>query len=90
MAMHTVMDSKWAEILEHTLGAKSEQPGYRNRYCVTIGSERHETLKAMEEAGFMKAFRITPDGKMQFYCATEIGAQRIGLTPKQIRRAFSN
>lgn len=79
-------------IIQHTLGARPEMDkknyGYRNYYCVSVGSDRHRAVEALEALGMMSAGHHINERRDRYYRATVAGCEAIGLTPKQIKRAF--
>ena len=82
----------WTDILRHTVGAEPHTPraqrGYRNHYCISIGSNDHQALLAMVDAGMMTAGKLINYGTAQFFYATKLGCEAIGLDKSAIDRAF--
>jgi hypothetical protein len=80
----------WTDILRHTVGAEPHTPraqrGYRNHYCISIGSNDHQALLAMVEAGLMTAGELVSNGT-QYFHATKAGCEAIGLDKSAIDRA---
>ena len=85
---------EWLNILRHMLGASDSTPpkryGYRNHFCATIGGEAHITMLAMLDADLVLRGRKINDSSMEYFHATKLGCEAIGLHKAAIKRAFSD
>ncbi len=71
----------YRDILEHTLGANSDQRGFRNYFDAPADHDDWPTIIDMVKAGYMKR------GKDTLFKATESGAKLLGFTDMEMRRA---
>jgi hypothetical protein len=87
-------NERWAEMIQHMTGTFQTKPrskhGYRNHYCAKVGSDAHDTMLAMVEAGYVIAGRIINDGRGQYFHATKIGCEFAGLHKAAIKRATAS
>jgi len=77
--------------LRHMLGAsegyKEAEKGFRNYYA-TSGGEAMAAMERLVAAGL--ALKGRSSTEMTYYHATRAGAEFIGLTARQIKRAFED
>ena len=94
MNQKRLIDRLWTDILRHTVGAEPHTPraqrGYRNHYCISIGSNDRQALLAMVDAGLMTAGEMVSKGTIQYFHATRAGCEAIGLDKSAIDRAFES
>lgn len=73
--------------LRHMLGARSTDSkrdwGYRNYYCANVGDE---SMARLAEQGLVIRGNASPE--QAYWHATEAGCKAIGLTDRQIKKAF--
>ena len=65
------------EIMRHTLGADSRNPGYRNYYCA---SEGDELLEGMVAKGYMLRGGTINGGRDRYYSVTPQWCKVLGIT----------
>ena len=76
-------------MLKHTLGADSrytkKEWGFRNHYCVSVGTPDHDLLQDLESKGYMVMGRSTYAGEnSRFYRATRKACELLGFSARQI------
>jgi len=71
-----MITAKQIEILRHTVGADSKNPGYRNRYV----SDMTDDIQALIDMGLMSGpFFSGEFGGNSMFCVTESGRQLMGI-----------
>lgn len=78
------------KILRSALGWGSNNPGYRNRYFVRVGTHAHALCTKMVSMGYMEAGKKSDAGAFQTFHATESGCSLAGLTTDQIKEALED
>jgi len=72
-----MITAKQIEILRHTVGADSKNPGYRNRYV----SDMTDDIQALIDMGLMSGpFFSGEFGGNSMFCVTESGRQLMGIS----------
>lgn len=67
------------EILEHALGWRSSNPGYRNHYCTSPGTDDFAPLQALVARGLMVDHGADSfNGGLHTFTVTAAGRQALG------------
>ncbi len=84
----------WTNLLRHTLGVREgvrkSDYGYRNRFCVSVGSADDLVFQEMVVAGLAEEGDAINNGKARYYRATLEGCKVVGLSKAAIKRAFED
>jgi hypothetical protein len=72
-------------ILQHASGWGSEQPGYRNHFCVSIGSPDHLECVMLSAARLMDAGPKINGDRSQYFYVNAAGGRALGMSPYAIR-----
>lgn len=94
LASEYLRQLEWQELLRHTLGANKErqrhQHGSRNYFLAGVGTADYVQLCDMEAAGLMRRGRYVKESIGQYFHATALGCEYIGLSKAATRRAFGD
>lgn len=69
---------------------KKKDHGSRNYFCAEIGGDAHTTLVAMRELGLVRPGRKINGDRDQYFHATMIGCNAIGLSSDAAMKALGN
>lgn len=79
------LTDRMTEILQHASGWGSEQPGYRNHFCVSIGSHDYQECWRLAATGLMDIGPKINDGRSQYFYVNAAGGRALGMRPSDIR-----
>lgn len=91
MSETTQLTKRQLEILKHSVGFDSRQPGFRNHFCAAIGNdEDYETCRELERMGLMEAGMKINGGTCQYFLVNRAGGEAIGLSKAAMKRLMKN
>lgn len=90
--MTVELSAEEESMLRHTVGAspgtKKKSRGYRNNFCVDVGSGDDVLMQQLVRRGLMVAGATINNGTSRYYHATQAGCDAIGLHKAATSRAL--